>query len=47
MRRINTDNPMPWLSIDKSKLNGININISLEDSFSRYYDSEIFITGDG
>ena len=43
MRRIQGDNPMPWLSIDKSKLNGIFNNSPERDEIPETFNEQLVV----
>ena len=43
MRRIQGDNPMPWLSIDKSKLNGIFNNFPERDEIPESFNEQLVV----
>ena len=43
MRRIQGDNPMPWLSIDKSKLNGIFNNFPERDEIPETFNEQLVV----
>jgi len=43
MRRIQGDNPMPWLSIDKSKLNGVFNNLPERDEIPESFNEQLVV----
>ena len=43
MRRIQGDNPVPWLSIDKSKLNGIFNNFPERDEIPELFNEQLVV----
>ena len=43
MRRIQGDNPVPWLSIDKSKLNGTFNNLPERDEIPELFNEQLVV----